>query len=501
MPAASTRAEGPSTEPREKQHLGAAAYLRRGFEFLERPHPLDQQEAERLLRKALAIDPSLAAGHVGLSRASTNLYMLGIDETRTRSGTARREAEKAVALAPGDAPAHAALAMALAADDQVTPALEEARRAVADDEGSVDAQIALGVVLRLRRELEPAIDASRRAATLAPDMPRALVALADALRESGRYADALEIYGQAIDLDQDSAIPQLGSAAAMVKAGNLIGARHLYEIVLGRWEYARDRARLGMAAILLQLQEYDHALDQYGSITIPEGHSLPAMLALYGKGYCLLKLDRQAEAEYFLSTLIERAPRNYDGPARGRETLFRAYTDLIDYFQGRGRERKVESLLRSACERPMAPTRFARRLAASLGPHDAGARGAEQLERAILASDPDEDPLELTDSLLDLAHRRLESGRRRPAGDSPFAACARRVAERIASCPLGLAHLRLARVQSLMRDTGPALRSLERARDLGYLPAEILSGETDLDPLRQEPGFQELLRAPGAAGH
>ncbi len=496
MPAGTARAEDRPSELREKKRLTAAAYLHHGFSVLERPRPVDQEEAERLFRKALALDPRLAAAHVGLSRASAYVYTLGIDETTERADTARREAEKALQLSPGDAAAHAALALALAAGDRLTPALEEARRAVAADERSVDAQIALCIILRLRRELEPALEAGRRAATLDPESPRALVALAEALRETGRHADALEIFGQAIDLDHESVIPQLGAAATRLKSGDVMGARRAYQIILNQWDFAQDRARLGLAALLVQLQDHEAALGQYGSLTIPEGHALPALLALYGKGYCLLKLGRDAEAEYFLSSLLDRTPQDYDGPARGREILFRATLDLIDYFQGRGRDRKVEYLLRSACERPMAPTRLARRFAGLLDQHSDRARGAELLERAIQGADPNEDPLELTDSLLDLAHRRFATGRRRPADDSPVAACLHLVTERISSCQLGLAHYRLARAQSLARVADAALRSLERARDLGYLPADLLSREADLDPLRQEPGFQVLLKSP-----
>src|SRR5207245_5126025 len=127
-------------------------------------------------------------------------------------------------------------------------------------------------------------------------------------------------------------------------------------------------------------EDYERAISLYGQIEVPDDASMPAILALYGKGYSLLRLGRDAEAEYFLSTLVDRVPRDYDGPARGREVLFRAYEDLADYFGKRGRERKVESLLRGACERPQAPTRLARRLAGLLD-----SRGKTAASGAVLA--------------------------------------------------------------------------------------------------------------------
>ncbi|HEU4402842.1 MAG TPA: tetratricopeptide repeat protein, partial [Candidatus Polarisedimenticolia bacterium] len=199
--AATPNAPTAADAPRESRRLTPAEYSRRGTNYLARPRPEDQLEAERLFRKALDGDPDLVEAHTGLARLSIYLYTLGIDETPERLETALEEARRAVDRAPDGASARAALALARATDDRLTPALDEARRAVALDASSADAQVALGIVLRLRRETEASLAACRRAAALAPDEPRVLVALADSLRESERFSEAIEMYGQAIDLD------------------------------------------------------------------------------------------------------------------------------------------------------------------------------------------------------------------------------------------------------------------------------------------------------------
>ncbi len=397
-------------------------------------------------------------------------------------------------LAPNDARVAAAHALALAAADRLSPALEEARRATALDARSVEANVALGIILRLRQDTQGALEACRRAAVIAPNDSHVLTALGDALREAGRYTQAMEMYGQAIDLDQEAIAPQLGAAGTLLKSGNLPHARAYYNLLLQTWDYGESRTRLGAAALLVALQDYDGALAMYDGLTIPEGSPLPAIVALYGKGYCLTRLGREVEAEYFLSLLIERVPVDYDGPARGRDLLFDAYDDLVAYFRARGRDRKVTALLRSACERPLAPTRLARALAEQLEAKKQTGEAAAVLEKALLGSDPLEDPLDLVDTALKMARLRTANGTRRFPDDSPAARALTLASDRLEACEIGAAHYRLARAQSLAQQRGAALKSLERARRGGYLPADQMTGEPDFARFRQDPGFQELLK-------
>ena len=483
-----------AAEPRDATRLGADAYVRRGFEYLARPRPEDQAEADRLFRKALKAGPDRADAHVGLARVSLYLYTLGLDESPARLSSTLKESRLAVDLAPDDPAAAAALALSLAADDRLGPALEESRRAVSAGPASPEAHVALCMVLRLRKDEKGALDAYRRAAEIAPHDPRVLTALGEALREAGLYEQALEMFGQAIDLDHEAIVPQLGAAATLLKEGNYPAARDLYNVLLKKWDYGENRARLGAAALLVATQDYQGALDLYGSVEVPEGTSMPALLILYAKGYCLKRLGRDAEAEYFFSSFLDRVPPAYDGPARGRELLFNAYEDLIAYFRSKGRDRKVITLLRSACERPLVPTRLARALADELEARKEASESAAVLERAILGADALEDDLELAESTLKLVRLRTSNGARRLPDDSPAARALALASERLRPSAPGAAHYRLARALSLAQRRDQAVQSLQQARASGYLPADQMAGEPDFERIREDPGFEALLK-------
>ena len=462
--------------------------------MVERPRPEDQAEAERLLRTALTADPGLAAAHVGLSRVATYLYSIGLEETPERLQMAREEAEAALKLDERDPMAHAALARALAAADRLTPAREQAVRAVADGAEAVEAHLALCAVERLRGDLEAATAACRRAADLSRDDPRVLVGLAETLRERGDYGAAVSLFGQAADIDHESALPQLGGAGALQQQGSLRKARKMYDIILERFPFARVRALQGAAALHVASEDYEQALEIYEGVELPESSALPTLLSLYGKGYALLKLDRAAEAEYFLSTLIERVPAAYDGPARGREIVFRAYDDLVIYFDKRGRHRQAEDLLRAASARPLAPTRLARSLARRLQEGGDAAAAPQPLEQALMGSDPREDPIELAESALLLARLRSSEGRKAVRADSASGKAIRLAAERVAGSTLGAAHYRMARAFALCRDIDQSLACLARARDCGFLPADQAATEGDFSILRERAEFRALLK-------
>ena len=461
--------------------------------YLSRPRPEDQDEAQRLFHKALRIEPGMAAAHAGLARSSAYLYTLGIDPSPKRLEAAIENARRAVELAPGSAGAHAALATALIAADQLTPALEESRNATRIDPSDHTGHLATCTVLRLQQDFDAALEACRRAAAIAPHAAGVLTGLAAVLAELELYGGALELYGQAIDLDHEAIVPQLGAAGTLARARSTSRARYAYNTLLENWDYAVDRTLLGAAGLLVISRRHESALEMYSRIDIQDDATLPTILALYGKGYCLKKLDRDAEAEYFLSMLIDRVPVEYDGPARGREFLFRAYDDLIRYFGEKERERKVVSLLRSATGRPMVPARLALRLAELEEGRNRPEEAALVLESMLLAPDPGDDPLEVGRAALLLARIRTSDGRRSVSGDSDTSRALSRAAGMIEESSLGVAHYRLARAQALMRDPASALASLARARTNGYLPLDRLGEEADFEAIRNEADFQRLL--------
>lgn len=478
---------------RESFGLDAPVLLQRGLEYLERPHPEAQAHAATLLKKALSLDPDLPQAHAGLARISTYLYNLGLDETEARLDEALDAAGRAVDMAPDDGLLRATRALALAAADRLTPALEEARRGVELAPEEAGTHVALSAILRLRGDTEETVAAARRAAAIEPMSPRVLGVLASALREAAQYESALELYGQAVDLDPESIALQLGAAAALQQASRAGTAKRLYAVLRHEWDYGQRRIRQGQAALHLKIRDYSGALANYEQLDLLPNGNLSTLLMLYGKGYCLLQLDRPAEAEYFLSTLIERVPNDYDGPVRGREFMFRAYEDLADYFEGRDRRGRAEALLKEATSRPYAPTRLALRLADLLDGTDRIDEAAATLEQTILNGDPGEDVLDVAAATLRLIRIRTRGGDRSLARRDAATSALQRAAERIASSHLGVAHYRLARAQALTGDAARAVASLALSREHGYLPIALMKDEPDFDPIRDDSRFQEIV--------
>ena len=467
--------------------------MTRGLLLVDRGTAADHQEARRLFQNALRSKPELPLALAGLARSATFLYSVGIDDSPGRLEEALATSERATALAPEDPAIRSVRALVLAAADRLTPALAEAERAAALGPDQVDGHLALCIVRRLGKDLDGALPECRRAADIAPDAPRVLMALAETLRETGAYDSAMTLFGQAADLAHDSPLPQLGGAATLARSGAFVLAGRSFQLILDRYPDVRKRALEGAAGTRVIAGDYEGALDLYQEVDLPDNAALPTLLSLYGKGYALLKLDRGAEAEYFLSLIIDRVPADYDGPARGREMLYLAYDGLADWFGGRGRADRVMTLLREATARPLAPTRMARRLAPLLQEHGKASEAAALLEKALLGADPHEDRLEITDSALLLARLRSSEGRRAiPPGSSTRRAldAAARLVD--AKAPAAACY-RMARAYGLARDAEQSLSFLGRSRDAGYMPSEQAAADPAFAFLRTRPEFRRFL--------
>ena len=465
----------------------------RGLLLAERVTAADQAEARRLFIGALRIDRDLASAHAGLARSATLLYSAGIDESRERLEEALSESETAVALQPDDPAIRAVRAFALAAADRLTPALAEAEKAAATAPDRMDGHLAVCMVRRLRRDLDAAVTACRRAADIAPDSPRVLMGLAEALRETGAYDSAMNLFGQAADLLHDSPLPQLGAAATLARGGAFRHAGTSYKLILDRYPDVRKRALEGAAGARVTSGDYEGALDLYQEVDLPDNTALPTLLSLYGKGYALLKLDRGAEAEYFLSLVVERVPADYDGPARGRDMLFLAYDGLADWFAGRGRPDRALTLVREAAGRPLAPTRMARRLAALLQEKGKDSEAAAGLERALLGADPGEDKIEIADSALLMTRLRSSEGKRALGASTPARKALDAAARLVDAKAPAAACYRMARAYGLAGDAEASLSFLGRSRDGGYMPADQAATDPAFTILRQRPEFRRFL--------
>ena len=143
------------------------------------------QPARQAARKALALDPNLAAARCQLGE----LFMLYDWDW---SG-AEREMRRAVELDPNSLRARVALGDLLTALGRFSEALEQKRRAVALDPLSAVAQSSYGRTLYRARRYEEAIPHLQRAIELEPQVSLHPARLADVYEQMGRIEDALPI--------------------------------------------------------------------------------------------------------------------------------------------------------------------------------------------------------------------------------------------------------------------------------------------------------------------
>lgn len=155
-----------------------------GIFGLEGFHNTDKP-ARQAVRKALDLDPNLAAAHCQLG----DLFMTF---DWNWSG-AEREMRRAVELDPNNLRARETLGDLLTALGRFPEALEQKRRAVAVDPLSAMAQSSYGRTLYRARRYEEAIPRLQRAIELEPQVTLHAARLADVYEQMGRIEDALPI--------------------------------------------------------------------------------------------------------------------------------------------------------------------------------------------------------------------------------------------------------------------------------------------------------------------
>jgi DNA-binding winged helix-turn-helix (wHTH) protein/tetratricopeptide (TPR) repeat protein len=133
---------------RETSSLEAHRLTSEGRVKLETLDPKSTQSAVADFTRAIALDPSYTAAHIGLAHARFWMYQA----TRARNRPDRAEldsaiahAERAAALDPASAEPHAALAFFLSITPRVEDARREGRLAVSIDPGNWRHQFQLGI--------------------------------------------------------------------------------------------------------------------------------------------------------------------------------------------------------------------------------------------------------------------------------------------------------------------------------------------------------------------
>lgn len=295
----------------------APAYEERARVVLAQPNP-DGAAAERLLRRAIQVDPGRASAHVELGKL--------LASTLGRPAEAAQEFRAAVAINGNDPLVYRQLGETLLESGAPEAAVESFRRALKLQPNAHEAHHALATAYLALRRFDDAAAEEQKALDLAGgNYTLAIVGLGDVARERGRYDEAVQRYNEA--LKRDPAV-----VGAYLGLGNIAVAR-------GNWSIARDHYRRGLEVnhdnlpLLLalgraQLTGGDAAA---ALATFRRAQELaPGSAAAYaGAGQALWKSGRTDEA---LAELGEAARRN----PSDAETLLAI--GEIDAALGRSRE-------------------------------------------------------------------------------------------------------------------------------------------------------------------
>jgi tetratricopeptide (TPR) repeat protein len=161
-------------------------------------------------RRALAIEPSVAADHANLANA---LNVLGEAEA------AAEAAREAVRLAPDFAAGHTNLGVAVRALGRLDAAVDSFRVAARLLPNSADVQANLGVALTETGAAQAGEAAMDAAVRLAPGWPAAWYNLGNARLRQLKFAEAEAAYAQALALDPAHADAHANRAAALKALG------------------------------------------------------------------------------------------------------------------------------------------------------------------------------------------------------------------------------------------------------------------------------------------
>lgn len=290
-----------------------------------------QEEAERYLRRSLAMYPDSAIAHQYLGRVLTDQGLLA---------DAAAHLQRWLALEPTSVDGHARLASVLARQDQPDAAITHYRESVRLRPDAVETRTELARLLRAAGRLAEAEREEEQVALLstqtAASQPvsaaevdaKALARRGAQLAGVGRFEEALELYRQAVVLAPADAALQFRLAevlAAMERFDDAV-AHYLRAVELDP-KHADAHNNLGM--VYGRLNDPEKAEEQYRLAT----EAAPDMLsAHYNRGTVLAHLHRYAEAATEMERCLELLP------AQGRTDLGPRIKDRLEKFRAEAKE-------------------------------------------------------------------------------------------------------------------------------------------------------------------
>jgi len=142
----------------------------------------EMEEARRAAQHSLSLDPGLAEGHVALASV--------LEAYDWDFSAAEREYRRAIQLNPQLAAAHLWYGMFLRDQNRIREAMPELRRAEQLEPLSVLTSLSLAYAFHIAGDSDAALDRARRAIELNPELPTAAVLLAGIYRSRSQAAEA-----------------------------------------------------------------------------------------------------------------------------------------------------------------------------------------------------------------------------------------------------------------------------------------------------------------------
>jgi len=198
-----------------------------GLAMLQQSADLSRlNEAGKLFREAVRIDPGFARAHAGLCDVGVRRH----DRTRDPADlrTAEASCKEALALNPSLVETEKALAALYVAGGKHDQASKIYRGLIARNAADADGHIGLGSALQGAGDLDAAEQSFRRAVEAEPTYWRACNALGTFLYQRGKIDEAITAYRRVTELTPASAVAYNNLGAALQMTGDLTGSAEAY---------------------------------------------------------------------------------------------------------------------------------------------------------------------------------------------------------------------------------------------------------------------------------
>jgi adenylate cyclase len=256
---------------RETDNAEAYEYYLRGVERWRQLSKAENSKAQRLLKKAVELDPGFVAAWVDLARTHYFAARFGWSESRDRSVARAAElAEKALTMDDSRAETYAMMTNVALLKGRHDEAIAHCQQALAHNPNSQVIALCARNLVFVNRPQE-ALELINRAMRLSPYYPGwYLYVLGDAHRLMGHYDEAIAAFNGWRNRNPNSTRPYIFLAYAFSMAGRDEEARAAVAEILKR-DSNYSLKRLAKSLLYKDPGETERLLDALGKAGLPKG--------------------------------------------------------------------------------------------------------------------------------------------------------------------------------------------------------------------------------------